>query len=131
MVFRSFKRLDTISRGLDMSEFTKEFDDRIARIARKHAGRRDGYVGQVNRDGLIVFRPRRRSLSVSPRGVALVVFAFIFFKALIMSHLGFALYHDRIETLRSGSLVEQAGAFVMQPDPATLWLADKMRPYLH
>jgi hypothetical protein len=117
-------------RGLDMSEIFKDFDDRIERITNKRAKLRDGYVGRVNRDGLVVFRPKRLRLSVSPRGVAMVVVAFIFFKALIVSHLGMALYQDRINTLRAGSLVEQAGAFVMQPDPATFWLADKMRPYL-
>jgi hypothetical protein len=114
-----------------MSEIFKEFDDRVDRITRKRAQMRKGYVGRVNKDGLVVFRPRRRGLPVSPRGVAMVLFAFILFKALIMSHLGSTIYQQRIAKLQSGSLIEQAGALIMRPDPATLWLVDQIRPYIH
>lgn len=113
-----------------MSEIFKDFDDRIERITNKRAQMRDGYVGRVTKDGLVVFRPRRRAIPVSPRGLAMVVFAFIFFKALIMSHLGINIYQERIDKLRSGTIVEQAGAFIMQPDPATLWVAAQIRPYI-
>ncbi len=113
-----------------MSEIFKDFDDRIERITSKRAKLRDGYVGRVNKDGLVVFRPKRRAISVSPRGIAMVLFAFIFFKALIMSHLGINIYLERIDKLHSGTIVEQAGAFIMQPDPATLWVAGKIRPYI-
>ncbi len=113
-----------------MSDTYKDFDNRLARIASNKARLRKGYVSRVGHDGLIVFRPRRARFSVSPRGLAMVVLGFVFFKSVIMAHLGAEVYNQRIAALNSGTLVEQAGGFLMYPDPATRWAAGKMRPYL-
>ena len=113
-----------------MSDTYKDFDDRLDRIAANRARLRGGYVSRVSRDGLIVFRPRRRRLVISPRGLALIVLGFIFFKAVIMAHLGAEVYASRIDTLNKGTWVERAGGAIMHPDPATRWAAAKMRLYL-
>ncbi len=113
-----------------MSDTLDTFDRRLKRISKSRSRMRDGYVGQVSKDGLIVFRPKRRRLAFSPRGFALVLLGFVGFKALIMAHLGLNTYQDRIAALQQGSIVEQAGAFVMQADPLTFKAASYMRPYL-
>ena len=112
-----------------MSDVFRDFDERVSRLSAKHEKLQRGYVGQITRDGLIVFRPKRRRLSLSPRGLALVAIGFVFFKSVIVAHLGLETYSERIAALQDGTMVEQAGAFIMQPDPATQWAAAKMRPY--
>lgn len=114
-----------------MSGTVEAFDKRLKRIEKNKARMREGYVGQVSKDGLIVFRPKRRRTVFSVRGLALVVLGFVAFKALIMAHLGPNTYQSRIDTLSDGTVVEQAGAFLMQPDPATQMAAAKLRTYLN
>ena len=114
-----------------MTEAVKTFDSRLKGIAKTREKMRGGYVGHVTRDGLIVFRPKRRRIAFSPRGLALVVLGFVAFKALIMAHLGVNTYQARVDALKDGSMVEQAGAFIMQADPATRYVAATLRPYLN
>lgn len=113
-----------------MNDALDTFDQRLKRISKSRARMRDGYVGQVSKDGLIVFRPKRRRLAFSPRGFALVLLGFVGFKVLIVAHLGLNTYQDRITALQQGSVVENAAAFVMQPDPLTLKAASYLRPYI-
>ena len=54
----------------------------------------------------------------------------IFFKAVIIAHLGAGLYEERLAQLAEGSVVEQAGAAVMQPDAVSAMFASKLRPFL-
>ena len=113
-----------------MSDTYKDFDNRLTRIASNKARLRKGYVSRVGHDGLIVFRPRRARLAVSPRGLVMVALGFVFFKSVIMAHLGAEVYGERIAALNNGTWVEQAGGILMHPDPATRWAAGQMRPYL-
>lgn len=113
-----------------MSDAYQGFEHRLRKIGRKRARLADGYVSKVGRDGLIVFKPRRRQGGISLRGLVFLVVGFFCFKGLIMAHLGAPLYEERVETLRSGSIVEQVGGFVMQPDPVTQSIAAKLRPFL-
>ncbi|NCQ25567.1 MAG: hypothetical protein COW54_03650 [Rhodobacteraceae bacterium CG17_big_fil_post_rev_8_21_14_2_50_63_15] len=113
-----------------MSEAFQAFDSRLEAIARKRAQMERGYVGKVSKNGLIVFRPKRRRASVPVRGLVYVIAGFVFFKAVVIAHLGLALYEDRLVQLSQGSFVEQAGAIVMQPDRLSEMLAANMRPLL-
>lgn len=47
-----------------------------------------------------------------------------------MAHLGGTIYAQRVATLQDGTLIEQAGGFVMQPDQVTQAIAVQLRPFL-
>ena len=111
-----------------MSNAFQGFDTRLKRISRNRARMAQGYVGQVGRDGLIVFRPKRRSGGFPIKGLMLLVLGVFCFKGLILAHLGEQIYETRVASLAEGSVVEQAGAFVMQADPISLAIAQKVRP---
>ncbi|MFU8778408.1 MAG: hypothetical protein ACNA7M_12165 [Roseovarius sp.] len=113
-----------------MSDAFQGFDSRLKAIGRKRTRLAQGYVSKVGKDGLIVFRPKRRRTGASLRGLLYLVLGFTFFKAVIIAHLGGPLYGDRLAQLAQGSIVEQAGAVVMQPDPVSQMLSAYLRPIL-
>ena len=113
-----------------MSDAFNEFDDRLRRIDKNRARMKQGYVTVVNRDGLIVTRPRRRRASMPWRGFVFLICGFLGFKALLMASMGFGNYIDRVQKLEQGGVVEIAGAYLMRPDPISEYLALKLRPYL-
>ncbi|WP_208348825.1 hypothetical protein [Pseudaestuariivita rosea] len=61
----------------------------------------------------------------------LLIVAFFVFKGLMLAHLGVADYENQIVLLQQGTSVEQAGAWAMQVDPLTQWLAAQIGPYLN
>lgn len=113
-----------------MTKTYDTFDSRLRKIDRSRARLAQGYAAKVTDDGLIVFRPKRHRSRVSLRGLMLLAFGFVLFKAMILAHLGSGMYEQRLEALKSGSLIEQGGAFVMQIDPATQVVAQTLRPFL-
>jgi len=94
------------------------FEKRIRKITRNH-------------DRLIIARPRRRSASVPLRGVLLVIAAGFAFKGFLHADLGQATYGDRISASQSGTLIEKGGAWLMQVDPVTVWVAEQINTFLH
>lgn len=103
------------------------FNERLKEIEARHGKARSGFLPVEDRDG--VLRPvpgdrRRRRLPL--RGLALVVLAFLLFKALLLAKLGPEAYLDRLGQLDAGNLFDRAGAWAMQLDAATLWLAEQM-----
>ncbi len=44
-----------------------QFNERLQTLARKHDAMSNGYVTRMQPDGLIVARPRRRSVRISGR----------------------------------------------------------------
>lgn len=109
----------------------QEFEHRIRRLMRKHDRLSRGVVHKVGPDGLITAHPRRRVSLLPPlRAIALVLAVGFLFKAYLLYALGSATYEARLEVLASGSVFEQAGAMVMQPDPASEWIAGQMTQYL-
>ncbi|WP_297768540.1 hypothetical protein [uncultured Roseovarius sp.] len=113
-----------------MTDAFQGFDTRLKTINRKRTRLERGYVSKVGKDGLIIFRPKRRKGGIPLRGLIYLVAGFVFFKAVIIAHLGGPLYGERVAQLAEGSIVEQAGAVVMQPDPLSVMLAAKIRPAL-
>lgn len=113
----------------DTAKSYKVFDTRLKGIAKRRTRLENGYRSKVTKDGLIVFRPQRRTRGrVSLRGIFYLVFGFFLFKGLIMAHIGSTIYQQRVATLQEGSIVEQVGGFVMQPDVATRAIATQLRP---
>lgn len=106
------------------------FQTRLKALDRKHTAMGRGYTTKLRDDGLIVVKPRRKGWAISPRVLLLGVFAFFMFKAFVLASLGPATYNDRVDRLAAGTPVEQGGAFVMQVDVITQFLADRIGPVL-
>lgn len=103
-----------------------EFDRRMRRISKRHSKLSHGYVTSVNPDGLVVAKPQRRSHRGTFRGLIILFAVMIVFKGFLHAQLGPAAYEDRVNALKEGSVVEQAGAWVMTPDPITLWISGQV-----
>ncbi|MEL7013752.1 MAG: hypothetical protein AAFO72_10790 [Pseudomonadota bacterium] len=84
----------------------------------------------MTNEGLIVFRPKRRRASFSVRGLLLLVVGFFLFKGMILAHLGGTVYDLRVEALKQGTVVEQAGAIIMAKDDVTMAVAQALRPFV-
>ncbi|MDX5402302.1 MAG: hypothetical protein LPK02_09005 [Rhodobacterales bacterium] len=113
-----------------MSDAFYDFDNRLRRIQKSRVKLAKGYVSVVGDDGLIVVKPQRRRAGFHLRALAFVIIGFMGFKILILAALGQGVYEERVDTLREGSTVERAGAWVMQPDPLSVMAAQKIRAYL-
>ena len=113
-----------------MTDAFESFDNRLKKIGDSRAKLSQGYTSKVGRDGLIVFRPQRRRGSFPIKGLMLLAISFFCFKGFILAYLGEATYTSRVDTLASGSMVEQAGAFMMHADPVSLGIADYIRPFV-
>lgn len=114
-----------------MADAFHEFDSRLKNIVRKRSKLAQGYVSNVGKDGLIIYRPKPRRAGFPLRGVFYMILGFMFFKAVIIAQLGLPLYSDRLALLSKASIVEQAGALVMQPDPLSVEMSAYLRPILH
>lgn len=104
------------------------FEARLKKIDRKRTRMAHGYKGAVSRDGLIVFRPARRQRGIPLRAIVLLIVGFFVFKGMVMAHTGASIYDERVAALQNGTVIEQAGAFVMQSDPITIGIAQQLRP---
>ena len=113
-----------------MSDAFDEFDNRLRRINRSRVILARGYVSVVGEDGLIVAKPRPNPRRFPLRVLVFGIILYLAFKVLLLSFLGTSVYRDRIEALRQGSLIERAGAVVMQADPVSMRLAEKIGRYL-
>ncbi|SMC10734.1 hypothetical protein ROA7745_00541 [Roseovarius aestuarii] len=102
------------------------FEDRLEKIDTKHAKMARGYKGTIDRDGLIVFRPVRRRAGVPVKAIVVLLIGFFVFKGMVMAHTGASIYEERVAALKNGTLIEQVGAFAMQPDPVTVGVATQL-----
>ena len=107
------------------------FEDRMRRLGKVHSRMyANGIVRKVGKDGLISAHPRRRMPRFPLKGFAILVGAAFLYKATLLAWLGDTVYQERVATLAGGSVVEQAGAWLMQVDGATSWLAGVIGPVL-
>lgn len=106
------------------------FAERLSRINKHHAQIARGHVTTVNKDGLIVVKPRRQVHRFPWRGLMFTLALVMVFKGAIFMSLGQEAYDLRVENLRAGTFVEQMGAFVMQADPATIWISEFFASFL-
>lgn len=105
-----------------------DFYGRVARIERAHAmGLGFEAEGTLGRSATFRSRVKKRPVLRS----ALFVLALLFgLKAAILTQLGEASYQERVLSLRQGDALDRVGAFVMQDDPVTVWLAHQFRKFL-
>ena len=102
------------------------FEQRVRHLAGKHRRMAHGIAHRMGRDGLITAHPRRRRPSFPLRGLMILLAAAFLFKAFLYASLGASVYIERVALLSAGSIVEQGGAWVMQADPATVWVAEQL-----
>jgi hypothetical protein len=114
-----------------MSDTQLQFQNRLRSLERKHYKTSTrGYTTRMRPDGLIVVKPRRAPSRISGKSVLMFVAAFLLFKGFLIANLGIVGYDERIARLNEGTPVEQAGAWVMQIEPASEWIATKIGPVL-
>lgn len=109
----------------------QNFYGRLGRIERIHdAG------GGFEADGTLGMsyykarqRPLRRAGFLGP--LVLVAMTIIAIKAAVLASIGDARYEERIAALRSGTSVEQVGAYVLQADPLTVSVAGQFRKLIY
>jgi hypothetical protein len=114
-----------------MVETYDHFVKRLGVLGRKHQQMTHGYTTKVGRDGLIVVRPKRRARNAS--GLRLVMIAvgmFFVLKIVMLASVGPVSYSERLAGLKDGTIVDQAGAFVMGVDPITQAGTDLVGPFL-
>ena len=102
-----------------MVETKQHFESRLRFLTRKHRRMANGYTTRLRGDGLIVVKPKRRKMQFPLKGAVLLLIGFFAFKAFMLMSLGERTYTDRLAQLQGGTIVEQGGAWVMQPDAVT------------
>lgn len=115
---------------MGLGDEKNQFEKRLRKLARKERAMERGFTTQLRTDGLLIVKPKRRGAPISLRSVLLFLAAFIVFKAIAMAELGPATYGAHVAELSQGTVIEQAGAWVMQADPASVAVANYIRPYL-
>ncbi len=113
-----------------MASADNSFEQRVRHLASKHRRMASGIAHRMGRDGLITAHPRRRMPSFPLRGLMILLAAAFVFKAFLYASLGASVYEQRVGLLAAGSVVEQGGAWVMQADPATIWVAQQIGGFL-
>ncbi|SPH24597.1 hypothetical protein DEA8626_03648 [Defluviimonas aquaemixtae] len=109
----------------------QNFHGRIGRIERIHnAGggfEAEGALGMSYYKAR--HRPARRFGLLGP--IALVLIAVLGIKAAVYASLGAELYEERIAALRAGTTADQVGAYVLQADPITVAIAERIRAFIY
>ena len=99
------------------------FDKRLGKIVRNHQRMSHGVSHVMGNDGLMIAKPRVYNPKFPLKGLLLLVGAAFLFKSYIHAHLGAADYDSRLVPLADGTLIEKAGAWVMQADSVTLMIS--------
>lgn len=108
-----------------MAQANVPFDKRLKRIVRRHDRiASGGAVKTVTSDGLIVARPRVYKPKFPLKGLLAVIVLGFLFKGFVFASLGAEQYSERVIALGQGTVMEKAGAWIMQPDPATVMIAE-------
>ncbi|MEM6587704.1 MAG: hypothetical protein AAF641_04600 [Pseudomonadota bacterium] len=81
-------------------------------------------------DDIIIVPTRQAAPSISLSGFVLLVASFFLFKGACIAWIGAEDYIASIKFLKSGSVFEQAAAFVMAPDILSQFLAGQMKAVL-
>ncbi|MCR8546690.1 hypothetical protein M4578_02525 [Salipiger sp. P9] len=113
-----------------MDSAIHDFDKRQRAVTAKHRKLAQGYTTKLNRNGTIEHKPIRRVRFLSMKGLLLAVAGVFAFKGYLLASLGTEGYAARIGHLSDGTAIERIGAWLMGADPATLWVALQLQPYL-
>ena len=108
-----------------MATDTARFEKRLRQIDKKHRKMSNGRKTVIDRSGLVQELPARQ-FKVPLNGIVLALGLFFVFKGWLMHALGAGDFAARLEALAAGTTIEQLGAVVMRPDPASLWVAEML-----
>ncbi|WP_152544678.1 hypothetical protein [Actibacterium mucosum] len=101
----------------------KEFRGRLRRIDKIR--RKGGAFEATGTLGSRAYVVRERRSFFRPLLITIAIGLCL--KAALLMQIGTEDYQDRVDRLAQGDRVEAFGAFLMQADPATVWLSEKMR----
>ncbi|WP_255200053.1 hypothetical protein [Sulfitobacter sp. HGT1] len=113
-----------------MVETHQQFGKRVNNLNRKHKALANGYYTTIRNDGLVIARPRRRDTGLPVKYILALVVLFVLLKAFMLSANGPGTYQIRLNALSEGTAIERAGAWILQVDPVTQALANKIGPVL-
>lgn len=102
------------------------FDRRVRVLNRKHDAMSTGYTTMLRKDGLIVVQPARARARFPFKFLFILVVGLILFKGFVLASVGPEGYDTRVAALAEGTTVEKAGAWVMQSEPATQFVAKQI-----
>lgn len=103
-----------------MSAKVQKFDKRLTRIVRKHRSMSNGYGFRVDKSGLVHIKPKRAKGSSPAAMLVLFVCVGVLFKAAALANVGPEKYAERIAPLQQGTVVEQVGAWLLEPGMVTV-----------
>lgn len=106
----------------------RDFYSRVNRIERTHA-RGFSFVAE----GTLGRTPRQvRRARVAPilRSALFLLLGIVCLKGVLNYQVGPDLYDQRVERLQAGDEVERIGAAIMWADPASVWVADRLRDWM-
>ncbi|MBU2980983.1 hypothetical protein KO498_04065 [Lentibacter algarum] len=113
-----------------MSGKVEKFDKRLGRVSKKHRAMSRGYSFRVEKTGLISVRPRRSGVGFPLGAIALILGVGILFKGVVFANYGPEKYHSKVELLQSGTVVEKAGAWLLQPGKPTYVVASMVGGFI-
>jgi len=114
-----------------MHDSQNDFNKRLTTLNRKHTAMSQGFTTAIRPDGLIVVKPNRPVRRGFPvKGLLALVFGFFVFKAIMLSSLGDITYNERVAKLKQGGALEQGGAWLMQSEPVTVFMAGFLEPVI-
>jgi len=116
---------------MGLSQEQDQFKKRLRALERKNRAMERGFTTHLRADGLLIVKPKRRGSVISLRAVILFLAAFVLFKGLSLAHVGQVTYDANVAELASGTAVERAGAFVMQTDPLSAYVAHHLRTFMN
>ena len=108
------------------------FEERLLALAQKQDPN-TRVEKRVQADGLIVdvVKPARRAKLFPIRSLFLAILFFVALKGAVYAQLGSETYAERLETLKTGSSLEVAAAFLLDVDPATKAIGDVLGRFLN
>ncbi|MEP5730574.1 MAG: hypothetical protein ABJL67_14520 [Sulfitobacter sp.] len=114
-----------------MVETRDHFENRLNTLGRKHQKMTHGFTTKIDKNGLLVATPVRRTRirGMGPVKIfALIAIGFFGFKAFTLASIGPVTYNERLAKLENGTMVEQAGAMLLAIDPVTEAMVGSVAP---
>ncbi|SOC15769.1 hypothetical protein SAMN05877809_10854 [Rhodobacter sp. JA431] len=107
------------------------FERRLARIDTIHAeGGAFEAEGTLGRQWYDSHRRKQRK-ALPFRAIAMLFIGALLFKGALLAEIGPERYNGRVSALANGSTVEQVGAWALQADAPTQWIAGQLRAALY
>lgn len=113
-----------------MEDALRKFEKRNKALQTRHRQLAQGYVTKLGRNGVIQHAPLRKLPGLSLPMVLMLLVGFLAFKSFLFVSLGDLEYQARVDVLSAGTVFERAGAWLMQVEPATLWITTHLVPML-